>query len=156
MPFPRGLDSIASKVFWSNNYGHEPEITRLFQSLLKDSRVIIDIGANTGFVSLLAVSYAPQSTIYAFEPVPDIYRLLKENIEANHFKYCVPILSAVSDHIGDESFYVPRVRPIPLSGSLDKRFYNDSHEIKVSSTTLDEFVKKHQIQNVDFVKIDVD
>ncbi len=45
---------------------------------------IVDIGANIGCFSLLAASLNPDAAIRAYEPEPDNFRLLQENLAANN------------------------------------------------------------------------
>jgi FkbM family methyltransferase len=47
------------------------------------SRVILDIGANKGIFSIYAASLFPNSIIYAYEPNPEIFSMLRENIQLN-------------------------------------------------------------------------
>ncbi len=49
---------------------------------LKDGAIVIDIGANIGLFSLFVMSQSRNSTIYAFEPSPIAYDVLKRNCEA--------------------------------------------------------------------------
>jgi FkbM family methyltransferase len=47
------------------------------------SKVILDIGANKGIFSIYAASLFPNSIIYAYEPNPEIFSILRENIQLN-------------------------------------------------------------------------
>jgi FkbM family methyltransferase len=49
---------------------------------LQDGDTVIDIGANIGLFSLYVMSRCKNPTIYAFEPAPVVYDLLKANCEA--------------------------------------------------------------------------
>jgi FkbH-like protein/FkbM family methyltransferase len=49
---------------------------------LRDGDTIIDIGANIGLFSLYVMSRCKNPTIYAFEPAPVVYDLLKSNCGA--------------------------------------------------------------------------
>jgi hypothetical protein len=46
---------------------------------LRDGDVVFDVGANIGLFSLFVGEILPNATIYAFEPVPDIYEYLRRN-----------------------------------------------------------------------------
>lgn len=48
---------------------------------LRDGDVIVDIGANIGLFSLFVLSRCANAQIYAFEPAPAVYELLKANLE---------------------------------------------------------------------------
>ncbi|WP_051908358.1 FkbM family methyltransferase [Candidatus Odyssella acanthamoebae] len=47
--------------------------------LLRHDSVVFDIGANIGMFSLFIQSLCPESKIYAFEPAPPVYEILKFN-----------------------------------------------------------------------------
>ena len=49
---------------------------------LPDGATVVDIGANIGMFSLFVLSRCADPTIYAFEPAPQVYDLLKANCEA--------------------------------------------------------------------------
>jgi len=49
---------------------------------LPDRATVVDIGANIGLFSLFVLSRSPNAKIYAFEPAPLVYDLLKANCDA--------------------------------------------------------------------------
>ena len=49
---------------------------------LSDGATVVDIGANIGMFSLFVMSQVSGARIYAFEPAPAVYELLKANCEA--------------------------------------------------------------------------
>ena len=48
---------------------------------LKDGDIIFDVGANIGIFGLRACQRYPNTKVYAFEPIPDIFAVLKANAE---------------------------------------------------------------------------
>lgn len=67
--------STVMVVFFKKEYGDLRDIP--------EGATIIDIGANIGAFSLFAARAAKRSTVYAFEPMPSLYRILERNIGAN-------------------------------------------------------------------------
>jgi FkbM family methyltransferase len=67
----------------------------------KNAPIIIDIGANVGAFSAWAFKRWPEAKIYAYEPHPDNFGLLKANLKNCALLYNV----AVSDHRGSEILY---------------------------------------------------
>lgn len=59
----------------------EPNMVRLFASLIQGTDIVADIGANIGLTSLLFQQIANE--VYAFEPSPSTYRILTENLREN-------------------------------------------------------------------------
>jgi FkbM family methyltransferase len=55
---------------------------KLLQDLLQEGGTFFDVGANIGSYSLVA-SEQPEASVFAFEPHPVTFRMLKENIELN-------------------------------------------------------------------------
>jgi FkbH-like protein/FkbM family methyltransferase len=49
---------------------------------IHDGDTVVDIGANIGLFSLFVLNRFPRARIYAFEPSPVVYELLKANCEA--------------------------------------------------------------------------
>ena len=50
---------------------------------IKDTDIIIDIGGHIGLFSLYASQFCKNGLIYSFEPVPENYNLLIDNIQSN-------------------------------------------------------------------------
>ncbi len=46
---------------------------------IHDGDIVLDVGANIGLFGIRAVQRHPAVRVFAFEPVPDIYRVLKQN-----------------------------------------------------------------------------
>ena len=63
---------------------------------LPDGATVVDIGANIGMFSLFVLSRCADPTIYAFEPAPQVYDLLKANCEA-YGSHVHPLNLGVSD-----------------------------------------------------------
>ncbi len=67
---------------------------------IKDGDVVFDIGANIGLLGVRACQRFPNAKIYAFEPIPDIYRIAKANADKfGNGNYTV-IDNGVSDEEG--------------------------------------------------------
>ncbi|HVZ14743.1 MAG TPA: FkbM family methyltransferase [Bauldia sp.] len=77
----------------------------LIPSVLKSQRgpfVFLDIGANVGVFSLVAAGLEGCRRIFAFEPVPQTFSVLVENIALNRAAKVTPICAALVS--GDETF----------------------------------------------------
>ena len=69
-----------------NNRIWEPFETRLFVDLLKPGDVVVDVGANLGYFSIIAAALVGDTgRVFAFEPDPDNYALVQANITLNDF-----------------------------------------------------------------------
>jgi FkbM family methyltransferase len=65
---------------------YEPHVTTELLGLLRPSQVVVDVGANIGYFTMLAASrIGPSGRVIAFEPNPDNCALIRNGIEANGF-----------------------------------------------------------------------
>jgi FkbM family methyltransferase len=79
----------------------EPEVTAALNHLLKEGMVVVDIGANVGYYTLLAArAVGPSGLVYAFEPEPKNCELLRKNIQENGYTNVIAVQKAVSDRTG--------------------------------------------------------
>jgi len=125
----------------------EPAETAIFRGLVKPGMTVVDIGANIGYYSLLALSLVGASgKVYAFEPSVDIYETLKRNIEVNEGKNVTPICKAVTDKAGFINFYLS---PSPSNNSISGK----GKYISVPCTTLDNELAGVK---VDVIKMDIE
>jgi FkbM family methyltransferase len=149
-------DTIGRALFWKGLTWWEAETIPVFYQLAKKSRVVLDIGANTGFYSLLACAANPDVEVFSFEPVPKVYSCLVNNLIANGYENrCHAVAAAVSNIVGEVDF-CELEGDVPTGSSLELTGYrgNKGNVIKVISTTIDAFDLPAEL--VDLVKIDVE
>jgi FkbM family methyltransferase len=83
----RFYPSSVSRVLWVNQYlgvQSYPEEQRFLTRYLKVGDVVIDVGANVGFLTLLSSTIVGRcGRVYAFEPHPRVYRYLEGNVVLN-------------------------------------------------------------------------
>jgi len=72
--------------------------------VLRSDAVVFDVGANIGMFSLFIGARCPSAQVYAFEPVPDMYAKLQQNIEARGLNVR-PFNCGLSDHDHEVTFY---------------------------------------------------
>lgn len=90
---PRGL--WGSQPLWGF---HEPATSFVFKALLREADTAIDIGAHYGYFTLLAASLCGKAgSVYAFEPHPGNFLILRKNVMLNNFSNVYPIQKAVSN-----------------------------------------------------------
>lgn len=127
--------------------GWEPETTRLFKKLAKAGDVIVDIGANIGYYTLLSAKIVgSRGKVYAFEPDPINYKILARNIRLNNLSNVVAERKAVSDKIGTLDLYLDsqdmgahtiyktkkRTKTVAVESiTLDKYFEGNGHPINI-------------------------
>lgn len=149
-------------LFWLGlqHYSWERETRRIWNHLCPQSDVILDIGANSGIFAVLAKVYNPQATVVAFEPQPNIFYALTKNNSINDFDIrCENI--ALSDRSGRMPFYNYGPNTFTdvntTAGSLNKNWREDRQSsIEVEVAILKDYCEKHQIRNIDLIKMDVE
>lgn len=156
-------DQVAEAFIGGGWRSFERPMPEIFMKAVNVSAgVIMDVGANTGFYSLLAASIS-EKNIFSFEPNPEVADILRKNIELNKFQDKIKFFpSAISNFVGDSLLYIPDQSHgcIETSSSLSASFkQNHSSVIEVQSDTIDNFIFKNQrghINELSIVKIDVE
>jgi len=131
---------------------YEPAETELVKSVVKPGDVVLDVGANIGYYTLIfARLVGDEGKVFAFEPDPANCALLRENVALNGYTNVVVSQAAASNRNG-------RVR-LHLSDANkgDHRIY-DSHDgrpcIEVPAVQLDELFADDD-RRIDFIKMDI-
>ena len=62
---------------------YEPEISYLIDYLIKDTDVVLDIGANVGLHTVAFARKVTKGHVYSFEPVAEMAERLSENVALN-------------------------------------------------------------------------
>ena len=154
---PHGKDRIAVKLARRGLLGYEGETIRLFLALVKETRTVIDIGANTGLFALLAAAAEPTCRVWAFEPVPFIFDMLQKNIQLNKLENLEAVSCAVSDFVGESTFFITRTNVgIPTDSSSCQGFRDQVEEFPLPTITLDEYMSQQGIDRLELLKIDAE
>jgi FkbM family methyltransferase len=112
--------------------------------------VIIDVGANIGLSVLYFKRLFPESTIYAFEPNPQSFALLHENVSRNKLKDVFLFNVALGREEGPAFLYTSgEVGAMTASLSRER---GGAQRVDVQLRCLSRVLK--EIGRVDFVKID--
>lgn len=111
--------------------------------------VCLDVGANIGYWSKFLVEISNASECHAFEPDPITCEVLDKNL--SKYRNVTINQTAVSDRDG----YIDLFLDPHHSGDNRSQFTEGRRAIKVSCCTLDSYVKKANLERVDFLKIDI-
>lgn len=125
------------------------------KKFLGANSAVIDGGANMGVFSVFVANKYPDSTIYAFEPTPYTFDLLKKNIE--------PYSNVQAFQIGLGEEAAQRDFQVYLDSSGINHFNSEnfqgqgSETISVKLTTIDNFVNENSaIKQINFIKLDTE
>lgn len=124
--------------------------------ILNDDSIVIDVGAHIGEFST-AVRKLTNASIYAFEPVPDAFASLTNNVIDEKF---FPINSAISLENDYATFHITEslvgssLLP-PIKGQTSK-WLNETTSIEVKTTRLDTFIEQHKFASISLLKTDAE
>lgn len=131
------------------------EVNWMLQSF-RPGQCVFDVGANIGITSLaFAKAVGPTGQVLAFEPSPDSFKSLKNQIHLNQLDSIItPLDYAVTNQPGFLEFWLSEdpydMQHGPAAGSKDLR-----RKIEVQAITLDAFCAERQLRP-DIIKIDVE
>lgn len=152
---PHGLPESYEKTFqaYITDGGHELLTTEIFKKEVKQGDIVLDLGANIGYYSLLASRLVGKGgRVYAFEPDPTNFRLLLKNIELNKHTNIVPTQKAVSNRAGKIKLFLDEK---DTGAHTIFQPNENSKYIEIESVTLDDFFqdKRHPIN---IIKMDIE
>ena len=145
MPIDWKNSSLVNCLYIHNKV-YEPETVAYIEEHVKSDDVVLDVGANFGYYSVLFSELARDGVVHAFEPNPKCYDVLLRNTLLR--KNVVLHKKAVSDSIGRTWFFNHRGYG---AGGLMPREHMRSR-FHVDTVTIDSF----DFGRVDWVKIDVE
>lgn len=131
----------------------EPHSTEVVRKLVKSGDVVMDVGANIGYYSVILSKLVGEGgKVYCFEPTDHYSYVLQSNIEANNTKNVELIKLGLSNirqtldiQVGANSATLHSPGKVPL---------NFTERIELVS--LDEWVVNHNIEKINFIKVDID
>ena len=135
--------------------GDEPEhqLYSVICRYLSPDSVAVDIGANIGITSLLLSRHLPNGRVFAFEPSPGVFSVLKDNLHANQAENVIPANCAMGFRAGEMGF----ADASAFGHLLDEgSMLRARPSITIPVRTVDDFVLEAGLDRVDFVKIDVE
>ena len=145
------LDDVDSLCLSINGI-HEKILTNLIKKEIHSGDVVLDIGAHIGYYTLqFANLVGSTGKVYAFEPEPKNFELLKKNVQINKHDNVVLIQKIVSDKDGIVEFFISKFDSI---GNKLFKSNEAGSSIKIESTTLDEYFKDLK-KKIDFIKMDI-
>ena len=116
--------------------------------LIAPESIVFDVGANVGVISLyMAKCTGSNGNVFSFEPFPESFRRLRQNISLNGFDFVRTYQMAISDNIEDSVFYVdPMNVHLNSLGQVSNGENILSQKITVHTDTIDNFCKENSIR----------
>jgi len=149
-------NDVAGNEIYNKGWYEEPTV-EVFRTILKTGTTFIDVGANVGQYTLLAAGAlgGEDPRIHSFEPAPTIFPYLADNVAANDLKQVRINQCALGDSDTPLTLYLAQPHNLGAT-SLRQQYCYSGQSFQVPCTTLDAYVAKNRIAQVDAMKIDVE
>lgn len=142
-------DSLSLSIYES----YEPLETELVKREIKRGNVVLDLGANIGYYTLIfAKLVGEEGKVFAFEPDPTNFALLEKNVEMNGYKNVMLIQKAVSNKAGKLKLYLSEDS---MGDHTIFNLYEGCKFIEIEAIRLDDYFKNYD-GKIDFIKIDTE
>ena len=142
----RGVDHVPIiEIFLRQDYGE-----------IRDDSVILDLGANIGVFAVYAASTARNVRVFAYEPMPDFFSLMKENIVINNLESCVSCFNlAVAADVSDRQLFASG-NGILFPTFIAPQGTDETTQERVSCTTLANILDSNNLDIIDLLKMDTE
>ena len=144
-------DEVITPRLWAGQVWEATE-THWFVQSIRPGDVVVDVGANVGYYTILGgLLVGETGRVYAFEPDPVAFEILRRNVALHRLHNVVLEQKAVSNEAGGIQFYIAE------SNKGDHRIYQPEGEqrasMEVEAVRLDAYFDGVE-EAVDFVKVD--
>jgi FkbM family methyltransferase len=148
-------DHLSQLMYFLGEY--ERPITEIVRVFVRKGDVCLDVGANIGwYTTLMQMLVGSAGEIHAFEPVPETFAILKDNVAANENPGSVILNNiALGDRTGEVTMHTFDDRS---DGHASISDFGDStaRDIPTQMIRLDDYLRERRITNVRFLKIDIE
>ena len=127
-------------------FDYDPIETDIVKSNVKKNDIVVDVGANIGYYTLLMAKIG--AIVNSYEPALNNFKLLQKNVQQNNFSQNITLHNkAVSNFIGTSKLYLQKNNTGGHQLGFDPFQTDNSIEVPVTKINLDK---------IDFAKIDVE
>ena len=156
------LDSSDS-LRLSTNGVFEPHTTQVIKQNISSGDIVIDIGANIGYFTLImAKGIRENGKVFSFEPEPKNFELLKKNVEINNYSNVILEKKAIGNKTGTAKLYLADRKNNVFSSGMHRIFRSDlvsqiADPILINIIKLDDYLQDLKfIKKIRLIKIDVE
>jgi len=150
---PQG-DFRTAPIETLNFSNYEKNEFAMIDNLVSDDCTFFDIGANIGWYSINIAIERPSSKVFCFEPIPNTYKHLMNNLDLNSITNVVSNNFGFSNQAGEFTFYYyPEGSGNASAVNVTGR--NDIETVQCKVRTLDDYTSETGLR-VDFIKCDVE
>jgi FkbM family methyltransferase len=137
---------------------YEPQELAVLSRLARNSKIIIDVGANIGWYAIQLSRIAGEATrVFCFEPVPSTRARLARNVELNGLEQRIRIFDfGLGDKAGTVEFFLPAISGSVAASARNLHPEEQTVRLSVRLEPLDDVAAREQIERVDLIKCDVE
>jgi FkbM family methyltransferase len=158
------MNIFLKKLFHSKPKAEKDSPGKILKSymahFLPDAPVILEGGAHVGSDTAQLAEMFPKGHVYAFEPLPHLFKRLQMTTRRNRNVTCHPI--ALSDRNGTVTMYVSEGASDASSSLRQPKEHLTYHpdvsfnqKIEVPCLRLDDWALQNHISHIDFIWLDV-
>lgn len=147
-------DYVGRSAFYVGDL--DRKITWICSQLVRPGDTVLDIGANIGMVTLwLSKLVGEQGKVHAFEPNPELQKILEEMLSHNQVSNVCLYPIALGTEQGSLELRIPRVNAGAAS-LIRNRNLSDCDVVEVPVRPLSKIVAEEGINSIRLIKIDVE
>ncbi len=140
-------DSDEFRTHLDNSAHVRGEVTFL-QSITEPGMIALDIGANRGVTTVaLAKAVGPRGRVFAFEPIPEHFRVLEESLRRNRVANVEAFEKGIIDRCGYVDMYVN-------GGGTGIVPAEDRTCVQAPTITVDDLIRNRGLQALDVISSD--
>ncbi len=151
-------DRIQAWAFLTRDY--EPPLIRFLARRLHEGGIFFDVGAHVGVVSFTLAARCPPLEVHAFEPDPHNATDFRRNHELNPGLNVTLNELALSGRTGQVLLQRSSVSSErgtgKVTGEGSPAGPDSSDALRISATTLDDYIAERGVLHIDVLKIDVE
>jgi len=145
------LDKLDSLELFLHG-SHEEFETETVKKIIKKGDIVLDVGANIGYYTLIfAKLVGKDGIVFAFEPEPTNFDLLKKNVTINGYKNVILIRKALSDRTGKTKLFLSEVH-LGDHRIIDPKETRNS--IEIDTITGEDYFRDLN-KKINFIKMDI-
>ena len=145
----RKVNNFLIHDVYTSMVDHEEDVLEQFSPHRGDT--VVDVGAAFGFYTIMASKkVGQQGKVVAIEPQPDNFEMLNKNVNLNKLANIVTLNYAVSSKKSTLKLYSS------YSTIQERAGHNLQNYIEVSADTLDNLLRQLDIDEVNWIKVDVE
>jgi len=146
---------LERQIYYFGEY--EAGTISVLSKFLHQDDTFLDVGANIGFISLVAASFIGENgLVYAFEPHPETYKILEENIRLNSFKNICSMNIALGAEVSEAKIYDNLDGNRGSSSLIRPEGASKKNGKKIEIVTIDKLIEEYNLHIPSIIKIDVE